>query len=79
MTDSGRGLTSRLSDAPVAAFVIGGVSLYVGASLAVKLFPEVGAGSAAWLRLFGATIALALITRPWRPEVRARASGWCRR
>ncbi|MEZ5381755.1 MAG: EamA family transporter [Microthrixaceae bacterium] len=73
MTDSGSGLTSRLTDAPVAAFIIGGVSLYVGASLAVKLFPEVGAGSAAWLRLSGASVALALITRPWRPGVRGRA------
>lgn len=65
-----RTVATTLGDAPVAAFMLGGLSLYIGASLAVGLFDEVGAGSTAWLRLLGASVALVALTRPWRRSLR---------
>lgn len=72
MTGPRRSAATVLGDAPVAAFILGGVSLYLGAALAVGLFGEVGAGSTAWLRLAGASLALFCLTRPWRRSVGAR-------
>ncbi|MBP9065066.1 MAG: EamA family transporter [Candidatus Microthrix sp.] len=69
-----RSAANVLGDAPVAAFILGGISLYVGASLAVGMFDEVGAGSTAWLRLAGASAALLVLTRPWRRSVRSRVT-----
>ena len=69
-----RNVATALGDAPVAAFILGGVSLYVGASLAVGMFGEVGAGSTAWLRLAGASAALLVLTRPWRRSLRSRVA-----
>ncbi len=63
-------VATSLGEAPIAAFMLGGVSMYVGAAIAVGLFDEVGAGSTAWLRLFGATVALVVLTRPWRRRLR---------
>lgn len=72
MTGPRRSAANALGDAPVVAFMVGGVSLYVGASLAVGLFDEIGAGSTAWLRMAGASLALFVIVRPWRRSVRLR-------
>jgi inner membrane transporter RhtA len=43
-------------------FVVGGVSMYVGAALAVGLFETVSPAGVAWLRLAGAAVVLAV----WR-------------
>ncbi|HEY2190773.1 MAG TPA: EamA family transporter [Actinomycetospora sp.] len=43
-------------------FVVGGVSMYVGAALAVGLFQEASPAGVAWLRLAGAAVVLAV----WR-------------
>lgn len=69
-----RSVDTALGDAPVAAFILGGISLYVGASLAVGMFDEVGAGSTAWLRLAGASAALLVLTRPWRRSLRSQVA-----
>ncbi|MEZ5371958.1 MAG: EamA family transporter [Microthrixaceae bacterium] len=73
MTDR-RIVATALGDRPVAAFMLGGLSLYIGAAVAVGLFDEVGAGSAGWLRLLGAAVALTAITRPWRRSLRPRVT-----
>ena len=47
-------------------FVLGAVSQYVGAALAVLLFDAVPAAGVAWLRVVSAAAALAAWRRPWR-------------
>src|SRR3954451_19201280 len=39
-------------------FVVGGVSMYVGAALAVGLFAQASPAGVAWLRLAGAAVVL---------------------
>jgi inner membrane transporter RhtA len=51
---------------PQTLFVLGAVSQYVGAALAVLLFAVVPAAGVAWLRVVGAAVALAVWRRPWR-------------
>jgi inner membrane transporter RhtA len=46
--------------------VLSAVSQYIGAVIAVALFDEVAPQTVAWFRLIGATIAIALVARPWR-------------
>jgi inner membrane transporter RhtA len=56
---------------PEALFVLSAISQYVGASIAVSIFDEVEPRTVAWLRVLGATIALAAVAgRFWR--------GWTR-
>lgn len=60
-------------------FVLGGVSMYVGAALAVGLFERVSPAGVAWLRLAGAAVVLAawrLAARRWSRSERVR---WTRR
>lgn len=60
-------------------FVLGGVSMYVGAALAVGLFDRVSPAGVAWLRLAGAAVVLAgwrLAARRWSRSERVR---WTRR
>ncbi len=62
-------MTNRLlaSRPPLeAAFVVGGVSQYAGAAIAVGLFPALGAPAVAFLRVLTAGIVLTLLRRPWR-------------
>ncbi|MBO9553535.1 EamA family transporter [Cellulomonas sp.] len=47
-------------------FVVSGVTLYVGAALAVGLFDELPPATVAWLRLAVAAVVLVLWGRPWR-------------
>lgn len=55
------------SRAPLeAAFVVGGVSQYAGAAIAVGLFPALGAPAVAFLRVLAAGVVLSLLRRPWR-------------
>ena len=50
---------------PEALFVLSAVSQYVGASIAVSVFDEVEPRTVAWLRVLGATIALAAVAGRW--------------
>jgi inner membrane transporter RhtA len=47
-------------------FIISGLTLYVGAALAVGLFDELPAATVAWLRIAVAAVVLVLWGRPWR-------------
>lgn len=47
-------------------FVVGAISQYLGAAIAVELFDTVPAASVAWLRVCGAAIVLVALARPWR-------------
>lgn len=49
-----------------ALFVVSGLTLYLGAALAVGLFEVVPAAGVAWARLAVAAVVLALWARPWR-------------
>jgi len=57
--------------APV-LFVLSGLSLYVGAALAVNLFQELRPSAVAWLRIFGSAVVLLAWRRP-------RVGSWSRR
>ncbi len=58
---------------PQALFVLGAISQYVGAALAVLLFASVPAAGVAWLRVVAAAGVLVAWRRPWRTRwTRAR-------
>jgi inner membrane transporter RhtA len=61
---------------PEALFVVSAVSQYVGASIAVSLFDEVAPETVAWFRVIGASLALLVVARAWRPAWWRR---WTRR
>lgn len=67
-----RVLSVRRVPAPL-LFVVGGVSMYLGAAAAVWLFDEVNPASVAWLRQLGAAIVLLAWRRPARHAWRGRA------
>lgn len=52
--------------APEALFIVGAVSQYLGAAIAVTLFDEIDARGVAWLRVVGAAALLVAWRRPWR-------------
>ena len=54
-------------------FVTGGLSVYLGASVAVLPFDQVNPASVAWLRLLGAALVLLAWRRPGRGAWRGRA------
>lgn len=60
---------------PQLLFVIGALTQYVGAGLAVLLFARVPVIGVAWLRVLAAATVMALWARPWRL---ADARGWTR-
>lgn len=51
---------------PQALFILGAISQYVGAALAVLLFAFVPAAGVAWLRVVAAAVVLVAWRRPWR-------------
>jgi inner membrane transporter RhtA len=51
---------------PEALFVLSAVAQYIGAVIAVGLFDEVEPRTVAWFRVIGATLALVVVSRPWR-------------
>ena len=63
-TDPRGAITDRLP--PQALFVLGGISQYVGAALAVLLFASVPAAGVAWLRVVAAAAVLVAWRRPWQ-------------
>ena len=54
---------------PEALFVLSGISMYLGAAVAVHTFDDLGAVGVAWWRVFGAAVMLLVLRRSWR-------SGW---
>jgi len=60
----GAGIADRLP--PQALFVMGAISQYVGAALAVLLFASVPAAGVAWLRVVAAAAVLVAWRRPWQ-------------
>ena len=58
------GVTDRLP--AQALFVLGAISQYVGAALAVLLFAVVPAAGVAWLRVVAAAVVLVAWRRPWQ-------------
>src|SRR3982751_3170831 len=63
-TPAGPGVAGRLP--PQALFVMGAISQYVGAALAVLLFASVPAAGVAWLRVVAAAGVLVAWRRPWQ-------------
>jgi inner membrane transporter RhtA len=57
---------------PQALFVLGAISQYVGAALAVLLFASVPAAGVAWLRIVASACVLVAWRRPWRTRWTAR-------
>ncbi len=53
---------------PQALFVMGALSQYVGAALAVLLFEKVPAAGVAWLRVVASAVVLVVWRRPWQTE-----------
>lgn len=60
------GVADRLP--PQALFVLGAISQYVGAALAVLLFAVVPAAGVAWLRVVAAAAVLVAWRRPWQTQ-----------
>jgi inner membrane transporter RhtA len=58
--------------APQALFVMGALSQYVGAALAVLLFAKVPAAGVAWLRVVASAGVLVAWRRPWHTQWNAR-------
>ncbi len=60
-------LVERAGRAPAPAlFVVGAISQYLGAALAVTLFDDVPAVGVAWWRVVGSALVLGVWLRPWR-------------
>lgn len=72
MRSVARVLTTRGVPAPM-LFVIGGLSMYVGAAAAVWLFAVLSPAAVAWLRQLGAALVLLAWRRPPRAAWRGRA------
>ncbi len=51
---------------PSLLFVVGAISMYEGAAIAVDLFSEIRPQGVAWLRVVGAAAVLTGVARPWR-------------
>lgn len=66
-----RVLRNRRVPAPL-LFVIGGLSMYVGAAAAVWLFAQVSPAAVTWLRQLGAALVLLAWRRPGRAAWRGR-------
>ncbi len=58
-----------------ALFVVGGLSMYVGAALAVQLFDRISPSAVAVLRLMGAAVVLLALRRPGVPAWTGRRLG----
>lgn len=71
MSPAGLVLLTRRVPAPL-LFVIGGVSMYLGAAAAVWLFDELDPAAVAWLRQLGAAVVLLAWRRPGKASWRGR-------
>jgi inner membrane transporter RhtA len=59
-----------------ALFVVSGLTLYLGAAVAVGLFDRIGAPAVGWWRIVLAAVVLLVWRRPWRRRWTRRALGW---
>ncbi len=66
--------TERLAPEPL--FMVGAVSQYLGAAVAVNLFAEVAPGGAALLRVTGAALTVIALRRSWRRRWTRRDLAW---
>lgn len=57
-------------------FVLSGLTQYVGAAVAVRLFDDLAPTTVAWLRIAIAAVVLLVWTRPWRAPLRGQRLGW---
>jgi len=71
VSPAGLVLLTRRVPAPL-LFVIGGVSMYLGAAAAVWLFDELDPAAVAWLRQLGAAVVLLAWRRPGKASWRGR-------
>lgn len=59
-----------------ALFVVSGLTLYLGAAVAVGLFESLGAPTVSWWRIVLAAVVLLAWRRPWRRRWRRRDLAW---
>ena len=57
-------------------FVLSGLTQYVGAAVAVKLFGEISPTALAWLRIAISAVVLLAWARPWRAPLRGQRLAW---
>lgn len=69
-------MVGRQRVAPEALFVVGAVSQYIGASIAVELFDELTAGGVAWIRVLTAAVVVIIVRRSWRLDWTRRQLAW---
>lgn len=62
--------------APEALFVASGVSMYLGASIAVSLFDRLEPATVAWLRVVSAALVVIVVRRAWRRRWTRVELGW---
>ncbi|MDW5598490.1 EamA family transporter [Conexibacter stalactiti] len=73
---SGRPVTLAWRLPPQLLFVIGALTQYVGAGLAVLLFARVPVIGVAWLRVLAAAVVMVLWARPWRLDGGGAEARW---
>ena len=59
-------MLEKLTPAPEPVFIVGAVSQYLGAAVAVKLFDDLSPGGVALLRVLGAAVLIVMLRRSWR-------------
>ncbi len=62
--------------APEPLFVVGAVSQYLGAAVAVHLFDEIAPAGVALVRVLGAAVMIILLRRSWRRRWKASDLAW---
>lgn len=70
------GLPHSESFAPEPLFVVGGVSQYLGAAVAVNLFDEMAPAGVALVRVLGAAVMIILLRRSWQRRWNPRDLAW---
>ncbi len=61
---------------PESLFLVGAVSQYLGAAVAVRLFDEIAPGGVALLRVLGAAVVIIVLRRSWQRRWKANDLAW---
>ena len=69
-------LPTSESVAPEPLFVVGAVSQYLGAAVAVRLFDEIDPAGVALVRVLGAAVMIIVLRRSWQRRWKARDLAW---
>lgn len=69
-------MVDRRRAPPEALFIVGAVSQYLGASIAIELFDDLTVGGVAWLRVLSAAIIVLVSRRAWRHRWGRRELAW---